>query len=53
MLGDIFKDGYKNSATFKMELFAAIGNLRAYNQWIVVFAVALLTQPSLQVKSKS
>ena len=35
---DVFKDGSRNSATFKMELFATIGNGRAYNQWAVVFA---------------
>ena len=38
MHGDIFKDGYRNSTTFKMELFATISNGRAYNQWAVVFA---------------
>ena len=36
--GNIFKRGSKNSATFKMELFATIGNGRVYNQWTVVFA---------------
>ena len=36
--GDVFKDGSRNSATFKMELFATIGNGRAYNQWTVAFA---------------
>ena len=36
--GNIFKDGFRNSATFKMELFATIGNGRAYNQWTAVFA---------------
>ena len=30
--GDVFKDGYRNSATFNMEFFATIGNGRAYNQ---------------------
>ena len=30
--GNIFKEGSRNSATFKMELFATIGNGRAYNQ---------------------
>ena len=35
---NIFKDGSRNSATFKMELFATIGNGRVYNQWTVVFA---------------
>ena len=38
MHGDIFKDGYRNSTTFKMKLFATISNGRAYNQWTVVFA---------------
>ena len=28
----------RSSTTFKMELFATVGNGRAYNQWIVVFA---------------
>ena len=35
--GNIFKDGSRNFATFKMELFAAVGNGRACNQWTVVF----------------
>ena len=38
MHGNIFKDGSRNSAPFKMELFPTIGNGRAYNQWTVVFA---------------
>ena len=38
VLGNIFKDGSRNSATFKMELFATIGNGRVYNQWTVIFA---------------
>ena len=38
MDGEAFKDGSKNSATFKTELFATIGNGRVYNQWTVVFA---------------
>ena len=36
--GDVFKDGSKNPVTFKMELFATIGNGMVYNQWTVVFA---------------
>ena len=36
--GNVFKEGSRNSAKFKMELFAAIGNGRAYNQWTVVYA---------------
>ena len=36
--GDVFKNGSRNSTTFKMELFSSIGNGRAYNQWTVVFA---------------
>ena len=35
--GDVFKDGSRKSDTFKMKLFAAISNGRAYNQWAVVF----------------
>ena len=38
MHGNVFKDGSRNSATFKMKLFATIGNGRVYNQWTVVFA---------------
>ena len=38
MHGDVFKDRSRNSATFKLELFATIGNGKVYNQWIVVFA---------------
>ena len=34
---NVFKDGSRNSTTFKMELFATIGNGRAYNQWTIVF----------------
>ena len=37
MHGDFFKDGCRNSATFKMELFVTIVNDRVYNQWTVVF----------------
>ena len=36
--GHIFKDGSRNSITFKIELFATISNGRVYNQWTVVFA---------------
>ena len=32
------KNGSRSSTTFKVELFATIGNGRAYNQWTVVFA---------------
>ena len=35
---NIVKDGSRNSAPFKMELFATICNDRVYNQWMVVFA---------------
>ena len=38
MHGNVFKDGSRNSATFKLKLFPTIGNGRAYNQWTVVFA---------------
>ena len=38
MHGNVFKDGSRSSAIFKMGLFATIGNGRAYNQWTVVFA---------------
>ena len=37
MHGDVFKDGSRNSAIFKMKLFTTIGNSRVYNQWTVVF----------------
>ena len=36
--GDVFKDGSGNSSTFKMEIFAAIGNGRACNQWTLLFS---------------
>ena len=36
--GDIFKSGSKNSASFKMELFATVDNGRVYNQWTVELA---------------
>ena len=39
-----FKDGSRNSATFKMEFFSTIGNGRVYNQWIVVFACCCVTR---------
>ena len=38
MHGDVFKKGSRNSTTFKMELFATMGNGRFYNQWIGIFA---------------
>ena len=38
MHGDVFKDGSRNSATFKMELFATIGNGKVYDQWKVALA---------------
>ena len=38
MHGDVFKNESRSSTTFKMELFATIGNGKAYNQWKVVFA---------------
>ena len=37
VLGNNFKEGFRNSAIFKLELFATVGNGRAYNQWTVVF----------------
>ena len=36
--GNIFKDRSRNSATFRRELFATVGNGRVYNQWTVVSA---------------
>ena len=51
MHGKVFKDGSRNPATIKMELFATVGNGRVYNQWTVIF-VAVVTQPSLQGKLK-
>ena len=36
--GNVFKDRSRNSAKFKMELFAATGNGRTYNQWTAVYA---------------
>ena len=38
MHGKIFKDRFRKSATFKMGLFATIGNGAVYNQWTVVSA---------------
>ena len=35
--GNIFKEGSRNSAMFKMELFETIGNCRVHNQQTVVF----------------
>ena len=49
MHGHICKDRSKNSATFKMELFARIGNDSVYNR----VYVAVVTRPSLQAKLKS
>ena len=43
MCGSVFKDRSKNSATFKMELFPAIGNGRVYNQWAIVFACCCIS----------
>ena len=39
--GDVCKDGSRNSAVFKMELFARIGNDRVYDQWTEVFICLL------------
>ena len=50
---DAFKDGSKNSATFKTELFATISNGRVYNQWTVVFACCCSNLTSLEAKLKS
>ena len=36
--GDVFKNGSRNSVTFKMEVFAEVSNGRAYKQLTVVFA---------------
>ena len=47
--GDVCKDRSTNSATFKMELFARIGNDRVCNS----VYVAAVTQQSLQAKLKS
>ena len=38
MHDDAFKNRSRSSTTFKMELFAIVGNGKAYSQWIVVFA---------------
>ena len=38
VIDNVFKDGSRNSAIFKMELFATISNGRVYNQWTVLFA---------------
>ena len=49
--GEVFKDGSRNSAIFKMELIATIANGRAFNgQYLHVAAV---TRPSLLAKLKS
>ena len=53
MHGDIFKDGSRNSDTFKMELFATIGNGRVYNNEKQYLHVAVVTPPSLKAKLKS
>ena len=36
--GNVFKDGSRTSTTFKMELFATVGNGKVCNQWTIVFA---------------
>ena len=38
MHGDVFKDGSRISATFKMELFSKIGNVTVYSQCTVALA---------------
>ena len=38
MHGQVFKDGSRNSTTFKKEFFATVGNGRVCNHWTVVFA---------------
>lgn len=52
MHDNIFKDRTKNSATFKMELIAKIGNGRVYNQRTVVFVCYCGNSPSLKAKLK-
>ena len=47
--GDVCKDRSRNFTTFKMDLFAIIGNDRVYNR----VYVAAVTRPSLQAKLKS
>ena len=37
MHGNVFKNGTRNTAIFKMEFFATIGNGKVCNQWTVVF----------------
>ena len=53
MHGDIFKDESINSATFNMELFAAIGSGRVYNQQTVVFACCCGKSTNFTGKIKS
>ena len=50
--GNIFKDGFRNSATFKMGLFTTFGNGRAYKQWIIVFACCCGNSTIFKVKIK-
>ena len=58
---EVFKDGSRNSATFKMEQFATIGNCRelqrASSDGLTTTGqylhAAAVTRPSLQTKSKS
>ena len=53
MHGDVFKEGSRNSATFKMELFATIGIVGFTTNGQQCLHVATVTQPSLQAKLKS
>ena len=52
MHGDVFKDRSRSSATFKMELFAAVANDRAYKQLTLVSRCCCVTQLSLYAKLK-
>ena len=48
--GEVFKDGSRNLAIFKMELFATISNDGAYNQQYL--HVTMVTRSSLLAKVK-
>ena len=50
--GNVFKGGSRNSAILKLELFARVGNGRAYNQWTIVFACCCGNSTILKGKIK-
>ena len=52
MHGDVFKDGYRSSVTFNIELFPAVGNGQGYKQLTVAFACCCVKSTVLTCEIK-